>query len=150
KRGNSIMTKGFLVLETGDIFEGEYIGAEIETEGEIVFNTSMTGYQEILTNPSNYGQIMMFTYPTIGSYGVHPFDNESKDIAVSAVIVNDICHEPSHYQSSISLSEQLKKENIPVLTNIDTRTLVSIIRKNQSIKGKITKLAHIPSKWEKK
>lgn len=102
------MTKGYLVLETGESFVGEWLGADIEAEGEVIFNTSMTGYQEMLTDPSYQGQILTFTYPTIGSYGINVHDDQSNDIAVSAVIINDVCDEPSHYQSTTTISEQLK------------------------------------------
>lgn len=144
------MKKGYLVLESGETFEGVYIGAEVETEGEVVFNTSMTGYQELLTDPSSKGQILAFTYPTIGSYGMNLLDNQSKGIAVSAVIMNDICDEPSHYQSTTSLSDQLKKANVPGLSHIDTRALVSIIRKKQTVRGKITTSINDVSDWKDK
>jgi carbamoyl-phosphate synthase small subunit len=133
------MTKGYLVLETGETFVGEWVGADMETEGEVIFNTSMTGYQEILTDPSYQGQILTFTYPTIGNYGINEHDDQSNDIAVSAVIMNDICDEPSHYQSTTTISNQLKKSNIPGLANIDTRSLVATIKKHKTVKGTITK-----------
>jgi len=131
------MTKGYLVLETGEIFEGDWIGPSQKVTGEVVFNTSMTGYQEMMTDPSYTGQILTFCYPLIGNYGLNDHDHESKKIAVSAVIVNDLCEEPSHYQSSRSFSEQLADEGIPGLKNIDTRTLVSVIRQHHTLRGKI-------------
>ncbi|WP_068675629.1 carbamoyl phosphate synthase small subunit [Oceanobacillus sp. Castelsardo] len=143
------MTKGYLVLETGETFVGEWLGADIETEGEVIFNTSMTGYQEMLTDPSYRGQILTFTYPTIGSYGINEHDDQSNDIAVSAVIMNDVCDEPSHYQSTTTISEQLKKSNIPGLANIDTRSLVDMIKKYKTVKGTITKQeGYSNSKWK--
>ncbi|WP_416150536.1 carbamoyl phosphate synthase small subunit [Salipaludibacillus sp. HK11] len=131
------MTTGYLVLETGEIFNGEWIGDSQEVTGEVVFNTSMTGYQEMMTDPSYAGQILTFCYPLIGNYGLNDQDHESKKIAVSAVIVNDLCEEPSHYQSSRSFANQLKDEGIPGLKNIDTRELVSAIRKYHTVRGKI-------------
>ncbi|WP_280770962.1 carbamoyl phosphate synthase small subunit [Salipaludibacillus daqingensis] len=131
------MTKGYLVLETGEIFEGDWIGALKPVTGEVVFNTSMTGYQEMMTDPSYAGQILTFCYPLIGNYGLNDYDQESKKIAVSAVIVNDLCEEPSHYQSSRTFTEQLEDEGIPGLKNIDTRELVSVIRQHHTVRGKI-------------
>lgn len=131
------MTKGYLVLETGEIFAGDWIGAPQQVAGEVVFNTSMTGYQEMMTDPSYTGQILTFCYPLIGNYGLNDHDHESKNIAVSAVIVNDLCEEPSHYQSSRSFTDQLADEGIPGLKNIDTRSLVSVIRKHHTVRGKM-------------
>ncbi|MCE7791972.1 carbamoyl phosphate synthase small subunit [Salipaludibacillus sp. CUR1] len=133
------MTKGYLVLETGEIFEGEWIGSKQETAGEVVFNTSMTGYQEMMTDPSYAGQILTFCYPIIGSYGINDMDDESGKIAVSAVILNDLCDEPSHYQSTATFSEQLQGMGIPGLKDVDTRSLVSAIRKHQTVRGKLVK-----------
>lgn len=145
------MTKGYLVLETGESFVGEWLGADIEAEGEVIFNTSMTGYQEMLTDPSYQGQILTFTYPTVGSYGINIHDDQSNDIAVSAVIINDVCDEPSHYQSTTTISEQLKKSNIPGLVNIDTRSLVATIKKYKTVKGAITKQeGYTNSNWKSK
>lgn len=131
------MTKGYLVLETGEAFSGDWIGAEREIAGELVFNTSMTGFQEMITDPSYAGQILTFTYPLIGNSGVNDEDGESKSISVSAVIASDVCEEPSHYQSTRTFSEELKQANIPGLTNVDTRTLVAAIRKHHTVRGKI-------------
>jgi len=131
------MTKGYLILETGEEFEGDWIGAEKEISGEVVFNTSMTGYQEMMTDPSYTGQILTFCYPIIGNYGINEHDDESKKIASSAVIVNDNCDEPSHFQATNSFSETLKEANIPGLKNVDTRRLVSVIRKYKIVYGKL-------------
>ncbi|WP_163971409.1 carbamoyl phosphate synthase small subunit [Oceanobacillus halotolerans] len=145
------MTKGYLVLETGETFEGDWIGAEREISGEVVFNTSMTGYQEMLTDPSYTGQLLTFCYPIVGNYGMNKDDVESKHIAVSAVITSDICEEPSHYQSTSSFSEELKQANIPGLQNVDTRSLVNAIRKHQTVKGKLVKEASQSThRWEYK
>ncbi|MFS0752305.1 carbamoyl phosphate synthase small subunit [Oceanobacillus sp. 1P07AA] len=131
------MDKGFLVLETGDVFEGILIGDKKAIEGELVFNTGMTGYQEMMTDPSYKGQILTFCYPIIGNYGINDIDDESKEIAVSAVIASDICDEPSHYQLTRSFSNELEKAGIPGLFEIDTRQLVMIIREHGSLRAKI-------------
>ncbi|WP_100011336.1 carbamoyl phosphate synthase small subunit [Lentibacillus sediminis] len=131
------MTKGYLILETGEEFAGDWIGAEKEITGEVVFNTSMTGYQEMMTDPSYAGQILTFSYPLIGNYGFNDEDNESKAPAVSAVIASDVWDEPSHYQSASSFSVGLKEANIPGLKNVDTRALVAVNRKHQTVRGKI-------------
>ncbi|MGJ9383356.1 carbamoyl phosphate synthase small subunit [Salipaludibacillus sp. CF4.18] len=131
------MTKGYLMLETGEVFDGDWIGSNDEMTGEVVFNTSMTGYQEMMTDPSYAGQILTFCYPIIGSYGVNEDDNESHSLAVSAVIISDVCEEPSHYQSTSSFSAQLDKAGVPGLKNVDTRALVAVIRKHHTVRGKL-------------
>ena len=88
--------KAFLVLEDGSIYPGESFGYEGETFGEIVFNTSMTGYQEILTDPSYAGQIVVPTYPLLGNYGITSSDIESSQIQVAGFVVRQYCEEPSH------------------------------------------------------
>ncbi|RHW34297.1 carbamoyl phosphate synthase small subunit [Oceanobacillus profundus] len=131
------MTKGYLILETGEEFVGDWIGNEQEVSGEVVFNTSMTGYQEMMTDPSYAGQLLTFCYPMIGNYGMNAYDDESQGLAISAVIVSDMCEEPSHYQAMTSFSERLKAASIPGLMNVDTRALVGVIRKNKTVNGKI-------------
>lgn len=133
------MTKGYIVLETGDVFQGEWIGAEREAEGEVVFYTGMTGYQEILTDPSSAGHIVAFSYPVIGNYGIHPLYKKGEGIAAAAVLVSDLCDEPSHYGSIHSLEEELIRNNIPGLKQVDTRALTAVLRKHGSVKGKIVK-----------
>ncbi|MEC5423771.1 carbamoyl phosphate synthase small subunit [Virgibacillus sp. C22-A2] len=131
------MTKGYLVLETGEKFAGDWIGPVDEARGEVVFNTSMTGYQETITDPSYAGQILTLCYPIIGSCGMNKTNNESNKPSVSAVIISDLCDEPSHYESSSTFSEELNMINIPGLKNVDTRALVAAIRKHQTVRGKI-------------
>ncbi|GAA0346618.1 carbamoyl phosphate synthase small subunit [Bacillus carboniphilus] len=143
------MTKGYLILETGEIFEGTLIGSEKQVTGEVVFNTSMTGYQEIITDPSYAGQILVFCYPIIGNYGVNVFDNESKQPFLSGVIIGDHCEKPSHYQAVNSLSNQLKQAGIAGLTWVDTRALVRVIRDKGTVKGVISDdLSHATPKLE--
>lgn len=131
------MSKGYLILETGESFEGEWIGAEKEISGEVVFNTSMTGYQEMMTDPSYTGQILTFCYPLIGNYGINDEDGESAVPAASAIIVSESCEEPSHYQSAGSFESELEEAGIPGLKNVDTRALVEVIRKNKTVFGKL-------------
>ncbi|WP_025028268.1 carbamoyl phosphate synthase small subunit [Caldalkalibacillus mannanilyticus] len=132
------MGKGYLVLESGEIFEGEIIGNSQEVIGEVVFNTSMTGYQEMITDPSYAGQILVFCYPLIGNYGVNPFDSESTKPHVAGVIIGDVCLNPSHYQANQSFSAQLEQAGVSGLTGVDTRALVQIIRKHGTLRGIVT------------
>lgn len=133
------MEKGYLTLETGEIFPGTLIGNQADTIGEVVFNTSMTGYQEILTDPSYAGQIVVFCYPMIGNYGVNSFDHESQDIQVAGVITGEICELPSHFQAIDTVNGSLTKKSLSGLTGIDTRGLVKTLRKHGTVKGIISK-----------
>lgn len=133
------MDKGYLLLEDGDLFEGVWMGNDELSSGEVVFNTSMTGYQEILTDPSYAGQIMTFCYPLIGNYGVNHVDDESQNVHVSGVIISDLCDKPNHYASFQTFEDYLKNEGIPCLASVDTRALVKKIRNNGTMKGVITK-----------
>ncbi|WP_085992851.1 carbamoyl phosphate synthase small subunit [Oceanobacillus senegalensis] len=142
------MTKGYLVLETGEKFTGDWLGPEIESEGEVVFNTSMTGYQAMLTDPSYAGQILTFSFPIIGNNGVNETGNESEKVSLSGVILNDLCDESSHYQSTATLGDVLKEKNVSGLVNVDTRSLVKAIRKHKSVKGKIVKVKDNIGEWK--
>ncbi len=122
------VSKGKLLLENGMIFEGESIGADGTAYGEIVFNTSMVGYQEILTDPSYAGQAIVMTYPEIGNYGINKDDNESGRIYAKGFVVKNLCENESHYKSSVSLGDYLKQNNIVGLKGVDTRYLTQIIR----------------------
>ncbi len=113
--------QGWLALEDGTVIHGRPFGAVGTVEGELVFNTSMTGYQEALTDPSYAGQLLMFTFPQIGNYGCHPDWMESSGAQVRACIVRECCQAP--YQGQQTLDEWLQAENIPGLEGIDTRTL---------------------------
>ncbi len=129
---------GKLIFEDGTIFEGKSFGEKIATSGEVVFSTGMVGYPESITDPSYKGQILIFTYPLIGNYGV-PENKywESGSIKVSGIIVSSYTPTPSHFQSKITLSDWLKKEKIPALEIEDTRFLTQKIRKNGTMLGKI-------------
>ncbi|MGG1676360.1 carbamoyl phosphate synthase small subunit [Neobacillus sp. NRS-1170] len=129
------MKQGYLTLETGEVFEGILIGAQKDSLGEVVFNTSMTGYQEIITDPSYAGQIITFCYPIIGNYGVNALDDESISPALAGVVIGDLCEMPSHYQSINKFSEKLKQAGVPGIAGVDTRLLVKTIRSRGTVKG---------------
>jgi carbamoyl-phosphate synthase small subunit len=124
-----------LALANGKVFTGTAFGADGEVHGEVVFNTSMTGYQEILTDPSYNGQIVTMTYPLIGNYGINQEDVESKGLFLKGFIVRELCETPSNYRSTESLDAYLKRNNIVGLQGIDTRSLVRQIRTQGAMKG---------------
>lgn len=120
--------KAFLVLSDGTVFEGRGFGASGETTGEVVFNTSMTGYQEILTDPSYRGQIVAMTYPQIGNYGTNPEDVESDTVHAEGFIVKESCDVPSNWRSTMSIDAYLKEKGIVGIEGIDTRALTRHLR----------------------
>ncbi|RFU63205.1 carbamoyl-phosphate synthase small subunit [Peribacillus saganii] len=126
-----------LILEDGTIFTGEGFGSNVDKVGEVVFNTGMTGYQEIMSDPSYCAQIVTLTYPLIGNYGINRDDFESIIPAVHGLIVKEAAEYPSNWRSQISLDEYLKQKNIPGISGIDTRKLTRIIRKYGTLKGSI-------------
>ena len=130
--------KAILVLEDGAVYEGYAFGAEGIANGEVVFNTSMTGYQEMLTDPSYAGQIVVPTYPLIGNYGVNAFDYESDRIQVAGFVVREECHLPSHWQSQRTLHEYLVSQDIPGMAGLDTRALTRRLRSAGVMMGTIT------------
>ncbi|WP_285767592.1 carbamoyl phosphate synthase small subunit [Peribacillus sp. SI8-4] len=132
--------KNYLYLENGSVFEGELLTKPTEktTNGEIVFFTGMTGYQEVLTDPSYKDQIVIFTYPLIGNYGINEHDFESKKPHVAGVIVYEGNMSHSHYQAKYSLSDYLDKWDIPLLSHVDTRAVVKNIRQEGSMQAVIT------------
>src|SRR3989442_10288896 len=117
-----------LVLENGAVFSGESFAAEGEAAGEIVFNTSMSGYQEILTDPSYCGQIVSMTYPMIGNCGINPDDLESARPRVSGLIVREYVEQFSNFRGRESLGAWLKREGVIAVQGIDTRMLTRLIR----------------------
>ena len=129
--------KGYVVLEDGKVFEGRSFGAAGEALGEVVFNTSITGYQEILTDPSYNRQIVAMTYPMIGNYGVNEEDIESSKIHVEGFIVKEACKYPSNFTSTHSLGEYLQEQGIVGVEKIDTRALTRHIRLAGSMKAVI-------------
>jgi len=130
--------KAILLLEDGTIFEGQSFGAQGTNFGEIVFNTSMTGYQEILTDPSYADQVIVMTYPEIGNYGINDDDFESQIPAAKGFIVKSYCENDSHYKSQQTLAQYLKKNNIVGISGIDTRSLVRKIREKGSMNCVVT------------
>lgn len=130
--------KAKLVLENGTIFTGESFGANNEITGEVVFNTSLTGYQEILTDPSYSGQIVTMTYPLIGNYGVNSDDLESVKPQVAGFIVKEYSAFPSNFRSTESLGTWLGKNNITGIEGIDTRMLTKMIRSVGAMRGIIS------------
>ena len=130
--------RSLLALEDGSIYEGYSFGAEDTTYGEVVFNTSMSGYQEMLTDPSYAGQILVLTYPLIGNYGVNDAYFESKQAQVRGLVVREHCPVPSHWQSSGGLTELLKTNSIPGITGVDTRALTRRLRSAGVMMGILT------------
>lgn len=141
---NDNKQKGMVALEDGRVFEGTSFGASGKKAGEVVFNTSMTGYQEVLTDPSYKGQIVTMTYPLIGNYGVNPEDAESKGPQVEGFIVREYCHNPSNHLSKESLGSYLKEHNIIALSGIDTRALTRHIREAGAMRAVIATGDHNP------
>jgi len=131
----SSMATAKLALEDGSVFTGQSFGAEGEVTGEVVFNTSMTGYQEILTDPSYRGQIVTMTYPEMGNYGVNSIDIENEAPSLSGFIVRELSRVHSNYRSEGDLDSYLKQHNLIGLAGIDTRALVRRIREKGALKG---------------
>jgi len=129
--------KAVLVLEDGTVFEGKGFGAEGENFGEVVFNTGMTGYQEILTDPSYFGQIVTMTYPLIGNYGINPDDFESRMPFVLGFVVREFCEHPSNWRSEKTVDRYLKENRIPGICGIDTRALTRRLRNHGTMGGVI-------------
>ncbi|MBD2122576.1 glutamine-hydrolyzing carbamoyl-phosphate synthase small subunit [Trichocoleus sp. FACHB-262] len=127
-----------LVLADGSVYRGWSFGAPGTTIGEVVFNTGMTGYQEVLTDPSYCGQIVTFTYPELGNTGVNPEDDESARPQVRGAIARNICPRPSNWRSTQSLSDYLKQHNIPGIYGIDTRALTRKLRSAGAMNGAIS------------
>ena len=127
-----------LVLENGSVYNGTAFGHIGEATGEVVFNTSLTGYQEILTDPSYAGQMVLMTYPLIGNYGINPSDNESSKIWASAFIVREVSRIYSNYEATRTLDSCLKEAGVMGLAGIDTRKLVREIREKGAMRGIIS------------
>lgn len=134
--------KAFLILEDGTVFTGTSIGAEKEMISEIVFNTSMTGYLEVLTDPSYAGQAVVMTYPLIGNYGICHEDMESAKPWPDGYIVRELSRIPSNFRSECTIQEFLKKHDIPGIAGIDTRALTKILREKGTMNGMITTNEH--------
>lgn len=130
--------KAKLILENGMVFEGKAFGYLESTVGEVVFNTGMTGYQEILTDPSYYGQIVTMTYPLIGNYGINLEDVESRAPKVKGLIVREKANIPSNFRCELSLENYLKEHKVLGLEGIDTRALTKVLRNHGTMKGIIS------------
>jgi len=133
--------KALLLLEDGTSFIGESYGCFRDTAGEIVFNTGMTGYQEVLTDPSYCGQIVTMTYPLIGNYGINDEDYESRKPFVRGFITREKCENPSNFRCERTLDDYLQKYGIPGLFGIDTRRLTKILREKGTMKGAVVAVA---------
>jgi carbamoyl-phosphate synthase small subunit len=134
-----------LELEDGSKYRGHFFGKKRSVAGEVVFNTGMVGYPEMLTDPSYYGQIVIMTYPLVGNYGVPKQDNgnvpkffESNRIQVTALIISHLAERPSHWSCSRTLDEWLEQENVPGIAGLDTRALTKKLREHGTMLGRIT------------
>ncbi|AGC66987.1 carbamoyl phosphate synthase small subunit [Candidatus Uzinura diaspidicola str. ASNER] len=142
--------KAIIALQDGTQYKGYHFGATISTSGEIVFNTAMTGYTESITDPSYKGQLLVYTFPLIGNYGIPEEDifmeafYESESIHINGLIVSDYSHDPNHWRMAYNLSYWLKINNIPGISGIDTRALTKKLRKKGSMLGKIIFYQDIP------
>ena len=135
-RGYVFLTDdALLALEDGSLFHGVSFGSDGETTGEVVFNTAMTGYQEILTDPSYYKQIVTLTHPHVGNVGTNPEDEESNNVYVSGLVIRDLPEVISSWRANDNLSNYLKNHKIPAIAGIDTRQLTRHIRKHGAMKG---------------
>lgn len=145
--------KAKLILQDGTIFEGKAFGYLKESVGEVVFNTSMTGYGEVLTDPSYYGQIVTMTYPLIGNYGINLEDVESTGVHVKGFIVREKSDDPNNFRCEMDLDTYLKQNKVIGLEGIDTRALTKILRNNGTMRGIITlekaSLEEVKSKLDK-
>ena len=130
--------KSYLVLENGEIFDGERIGYNADVIFEVVFNTSMTGYLEIFTDPSYSGQGVVMTYPLIGNYGLTLEDKESAKPWVKAVFVHELAEVESNFRSKLHIDKFLKYNKIPGLQGVNTRKLTKVLRDNGTMRGMLT------------
>lgn len=132
------MDKKYLILESGEVFEGTPFGYDGEAVGELVFNTNMVGYIETLTDPSYYGQIIMQTFPLIGNYGIIPADFESDGVNIKAYIVREWCENPSNFRSEGDVDSFLKEHKIPGICGIDTRAITRIVREHGVMNARVS------------
>ncbi len=137
--------QAFLALEDGTVYEGVGFGAPVERAGEVVFNTSMTGYQEVLTDPSYRGQIVAMTYPLIGNYGVTEADAESRDIWLEGFVVRELSRIASSWRAEQDLDAYLAQRGVPGIAGIDTRALTKRLRTVGALKGVISTEATDPA-----
>ena len=138
-----------LVLADGAVFRGTALGAASDTWGEVVFNTSMTGYQEMLTDPSYAGQILVLTYPMIGNYGIDPPIDESRQIQVRGLVVRSECDSPSHPRGGMRLHDYLASAGIPGIAGVDTRAITRRIRHEGVMLGMIAPVGEVEAAQRK-
>ncbi len=138
-----------LVLADGAVFRGTALGAASDTWGEVVFNTSMTGYQEMLTDPSYAGQILVLTYPMIGNYGIDPPIDESRQIQVRGLVVRSECDSPSHPRGGMRLHDYLASAGIPGIAGVDTRAITRRIRHEGVMLGMIVPVGEVEAAQRK-
>src|SRR5436190_6168924 len=139
-REKPLLNTATLALEDGTVFQGRSFGARTETSGEVVFNTSITGYQEIFTDPSYAGQIVVLTYPQIGNYGSNEYDNEAVKPYIEGLVVREFSPVASNWRSNADADDFLEKSNIPVISDIDTRSLVRHLRTRGVMRGVLSSL----------
>lgn len=132
------MKKRMLILEDGTVFKGNAFGSDRVSQGEVVFTTGMTGYQETLSDPSFYGQIVTLTYPLIGNYGINRDDFESITPAIRGFVVRELAEQPSNWRSDMTLHDYLAAQDIPGIEGIDTRKLTRIIRAKGAVRAILT------------
>lgn len=137
----------YLILEDGTVFKGNSFGSFAESEGEVVFNTGMTGYQEILTDPSYCGQMVVLTYPLIGNYGTNGEDLEAPNPAARALIVREVCEVPGNWRQTETIDEFCRRTGIVGLSGVDTRALTRHLRQRGTMRGIITANLDIADKW---
>src|ERR1700761_748944 len=130
--------QAILALEDGRIFRGKSFGARAECSGEVVFNTALTGYQEIFTDPSYAGQIVVLTNPQIGNYGTTPSDDESTKPYIEGLVTREFSPVSSNWRSTQVTDEYLEKYNVPVIADVDTRAIVRHLRANGVMRGVIS------------
>ena len=143
--------KSYLILEDGTVFEGEHFGSNRKAICEIVFNTSMTGYLELLTDPSYAGQGIVMTYPLIGNYGIFKADAEAERPWAEAFIVRENARFASNFRNEQSLNEYLCEHDVPGLSGIDTRALTKLLRDKGTMRGMVTTAPRPTSmtRWKK-
>ena len=144
------MDKAILALEDGTVFEGASVGAKAECYGEVVFNTALTGYQEVFTDPSYSGQIVVLTYPHIGNYGANPDDNESARPYIEGLVVREFSPIASNWRSKEHAADFLAKVRVPIISEIDTRGLVRRLRSRGVMRGVVSSLEPDPAKLVEK
>lgn len=142
------MAKRYLILEDGTVFEGEAFGADVTRTGELVFTTGMSGYQETITDPAHEGHLVVFTYPTIGNYGLNADDDNSSYSGCRGVIVYEWAKEGSNWRSQMNLDEFLRRKGTPGISGLDTRALTRLIRDRGLIRARLTDQRDVSSQVE--